>query len=218
MSHKRKYKKDSFTGEKKKAWNRGKRTKMPATVIEGLAATDKGSFYNQQAWLEEYTYGEGLYYKREHSNSSDFFSDVKSSYGKSDSDSDYFEEPLKKNKEIKIDYGNTSDVKKPNSRDKNIIIFIDSLTTLIAKFAVCKKCHGQIKVIEDYSNSVGLARTFKIECNRKENSLRMTPKNGRFHEINLAFVLACRLLGKGRAGGRKLTALLNLYEPIRKKA
>ena len=51
MSHKRKYKKDSFTGEKKKAWNRGKRTKMPATVIEGLAATDKGSFYNQQACL-----------------------------------------------------------------------------------------------------------------------------------------------------------------------
>ena len=73
MSHKRKYKKDSFTGEKEKAWNRGKRTKMPATVIEGLAATDKGSFYNQQAWLEEYTYGEGLYYKSEHSNSSDFF-------------------------------------------------------------------------------------------------------------------------------------------------
>ena len=47
MSHKRKYKKYSFTGGKKKAWNRGKRTKMPATVIEGLAATDKGSFYNQ---------------------------------------------------------------------------------------------------------------------------------------------------------------------------
>ena len=46
----------------------------------------------------------------------------------------------------------------------------------------------------------------------------MTPKNGRFHEINRAFVLACRLLGKGRAGGRKLTTLLNLYEAISKKA
>ena len=74
------------------------------------------------------------------------------------------------------------------------------------------------KGIEDYSDSVGQARTFKIGCNRKENSLRMTPKNGRFHEINRAFVLACRLLGKGRAGGRKLTTLLNLYEAISKKA
>ena len=122
---------------------------MPVTVTEGLAATDKGSFYNQQAWLEEYTYGESLYYKGEYSDSSDFFSDSESSYGESDSDSDYFEEPLKNNKEIKIDYGNTSYVKKPNSRDKNIIISTESLTTVITKFTVRKKCHGQIKVIED---------------------------------------------------------------------
>ena len=42
----------------------------------------------------------------------------------------------------------------------------------------------------------------------------MTPKNGRFHEINRAFVLACRLLRKVHAGGKKLTALLNLDKPI----
>ena len=29
-------------GEKRKAWDRGKRTKMLVTVTEGLAATDKG--------------------------------------------------------------------------------------------------------------------------------------------------------------------------------
>ena len=28
--------------KKMKAWNRGKRTQMPVTVTEGLAATDKG--------------------------------------------------------------------------------------------------------------------------------------------------------------------------------
>ena len=41
MSDKRKYKKDSYTEKKSKAWNREKRTQMPVT--EGLAATDKGS-------------------------------------------------------------------------------------------------------------------------------------------------------------------------------
>ena len=41
MPHKRKYKKDSFTEKKMKAWNRGKRTRMLFTVTEGLAATDK---------------------------------------------------------------------------------------------------------------------------------------------------------------------------------
>ena len=42
MSDKRKYKKDSFTDKKRKAWNRGKRTQMPVTVTEGLAAADMG--------------------------------------------------------------------------------------------------------------------------------------------------------------------------------
>ena len=92
-------------------------------------------FYDKQAWLEEYTYGEGLYYKGEHSDSSDVFSDVESSYAKSDNNSDYFEEPLKNNKEIKIDHRNTSDVKKPNACNKNIIIYIESLTKL-TKFTV----------------------------------------------------------------------------------
>ena len=66
--------------------NEGKQTGTSVTVTKGLAATDKGSFYNQKAWLEEYTYGEGLYYKGEHSNSSVFFH-VESNYGESDSDS-----------------------------------------------------------------------------------------------------------------------------------
>ena len=59
---------------------------MSVTVTKGLAATDKGSFYYQQAWLGECTYVEGLYYKGEHSHSSDFF-DVESSFGESHSDS-----------------------------------------------------------------------------------------------------------------------------------
>ena len=42
MSNKRKYKKDSITEQKRKAWNRGKRTQMPVTVTEGLAVTGKG--------------------------------------------------------------------------------------------------------------------------------------------------------------------------------
>ena len=127
MSDKRKCKIDSFTGKRRNTWNRRKRTKMPVTVTEDLSATDKGSFFNQQAWLEEQTYGEGLYYRGEHSDSNDFFSDAESSYGETDSDSDYFEEPLKNNKEIEIDYSNTLDAKKPNSSDKDIIICIQSL-------------------------------------------------------------------------------------------
>ena len=65
-----------------------------------------------------------------------------------------------------------------------------------------------------------MARNFKIECNRKEctkTSVRITLRNRRFHEINRAFVLACRLLEKGHAGGKKVTTVLNLDKPMSKK-
>ena len=42
MLNKRKYKKDSFTEQKRKEWDRGKQTQMPLTVTKGLTATDKG--------------------------------------------------------------------------------------------------------------------------------------------------------------------------------
>ena len=72
-----------------------------------------------------------MYYKGEHGDGCDFFSDVESSYGESDSDSDYFEE-------TKIDYSNTLDVKEPNLLDKNIVLSIESLTALITKFTDIK--------------------------------------------------------------------------------
>ena len=40
MSDKRKFKKDSFTEKKRKAWNIGKQTQMPVTITEVQAATD----------------------------------------------------------------------------------------------------------------------------------------------------------------------------------
>ena len=41
MSDKQKYKKDSFTGKKSKAWNRRKGTQTPFTLTEDFAATDR---------------------------------------------------------------------------------------------------------------------------------------------------------------------------------
>ena len=49
---------------------------------------------------------------------------------------------------------------------------------LITQFTVCKIAQGEINVfMEDFSNSVGLERTLKIECNHKEcnkNSITIT--------------------------------------------
>ena len=42
MSDKQKYKKDSVTEKKRKNWNWEKRTQMPVSTTEGLAAIDTG--------------------------------------------------------------------------------------------------------------------------------------------------------------------------------
>ena len=43
-------------------------------------------------------------------------------------------------------------------------------------------------------------------------------ENRCFQEISRAFVIACCLFGKDHAGGKKITAVLNLNKPISKKA
>ena len=45
----------------KAAWNK-KAKKFEKSRQEGLAESDKGSYYQQQQWLEEYDYGSCYYY------------------------------------------------------------------------------------------------------------------------------------------------------------
>ena len=41
------------------AWNKRKDKTMTQDALVNLAESDKGSFYNQKEWLQEYEYGEG---------------------------------------------------------------------------------------------------------------------------------------------------------------
>ena len=42
-----------FTGHKKqKSWNNAKEKYMPGERRQNLAGTDRGSFYNQEEWVE----------------------------------------------------------------------------------------------------------------------------------------------------------------------
>ena len=51
---------------KRTAWNKRKDKTMTLDTQVNLAKSDKGSFYNQKGWLEEYKYGKGMFYS-EHS-------------------------------------------------------------------------------------------------------------------------------------------------------
>ena len=47
---------------KRTAWNKKKDKSMTLDTKVNLAESDKGSFYNQKEWLEEYKYGKVMFY------------------------------------------------------------------------------------------------------------------------------------------------------------
>ena len=47
---------------KRTAWNKRKDKTVTLDTQVNLAESDKGFFYNQKKWLEEYEYGKGMFY------------------------------------------------------------------------------------------------------------------------------------------------------------
>ena len=62
-SDKRKYQRNCAFSSKRKgtAWNKRKNKTMSLDTQVSLTESDKGSFYNQKEWLEEYEYGKGMF-------------------------------------------------------------------------------------------------------------------------------------------------------------
>ena len=60
----RKYQRNcAFSFKRKRtAWNKRKDKTMTFDTQVNLAESDKGSFYNQKEWLEEYEYGKCMFY------------------------------------------------------------------------------------------------------------------------------------------------------------
>ena len=63
-NHKRKYQRNcAFSFKRKRAaWNKRKDKTMNFDTQVRLAESDKGYFYNQKEWLEEYEYRKGIFY------------------------------------------------------------------------------------------------------------------------------------------------------------
>ena len=107
--------------------------------------------------------------------------------------------------------------------DKNIVVSVSILERLICSSTVCKYRHESVSLIEDQQYSAGLARRFKMHCTSTNCQPKnpkpfsdMTRKSGQFYEINRAFTLACRLVGRGYSAATKITSVLNLDRPVSK--
>ena len=149
---KRKYQRNcAFSFKRKRtAWNKRKDKTMTLDTQVNLAESDKGSFYNQKEWLEEYEYGKGMFYSE--------YVDNKNYTSSEDNNSNWEESSSEDDK------SSDSNTEELPVEDKNIVVSLLILRRLICSSMVCKDCHESVSLIEDQQYSAGLARRFKIQC------------------------------------------------------
>ena len=209
-------KKNHFCGGKKRvAWNKKMNTIMDKRKREYLKVTDRGSYYNQEVWMEEqWDKNFGIY-----SNEIDI--DDESYYLLSEND---FSDSGDSTSESKIENNVTVDVTPDNGFNipcGYAIVCPQILQAMISDRAICKVCHGSLlRLKEKYSACQSLGRVWTLQCENLECSehasetWNMTPKKDKFFEVNRALVLALRSVGRGRSSATKITSLLNLPAPI----
>lgn len=94
----------------------------------------------------------------------------------------------------------------------------------LKKTTVCKICTNSNVELQNESR-IGLGEAWTAVCLNKEcdshvltKSFHSTPKNvnGRFYDVNRAFVLALRVIGRGYSAAEKLNSVLNIQHPVYK--
>lgn len=104
--------------------------------------------------------------------------------------------------------------------DNNIIISMAILTNAFKEFAICRLCHGELRLLEVEENRNGLACQLLLLCLHcdKENvfwtSNKCRPRsNENLFVVNMRMFYGLRCIGKGGEGGKVLCGLLNLPRP-----
>ena len=125
----------------------------------------------------------------------------------------------------KITYNSSSSESNTSLDEENTdppqywIVDILNLTAAFQKGCVCRKCHGNVELLEIESCRAGLGTKFSAWCVNSQCSMNEsfypTNKMNRVSEVNKKSVLASRMIGKGHTGLSKFCSILGgLLSPI----
>ena len=208
MSEKKRKKTSCPFASSKKAKRRksGSETK-PFSVerSKSLALSDRGSYFNQHEWLKEVD-----------------------ETGPEEKGEEQAPSSASRTKLLVNGRGSeTSTVRESSNVDQwdklrgRTIVSGDILQENLAKSVCCRFCHSNCELFENVTGRRGLGATWKVRCENHEcpshsfASSFSTTERGLCFDVNRAFVLGMRTIGRGQSAAVKALSFLGL-RPINK--
>ncbi|CAH3014293.1 unnamed protein product, partial [Porites evermanni] len=173
---------------------------------------DKGSFYQQEKWLEEL----------------DIQKSKNAAVAESASRSKIqLEEPDEESQLSSSTPSTDGTLACANGTWKTIsgraIVSTEKLLEKLVESVSCRFCQGRVQVMENVATKHGLGSTWRIQCenescpSHKTNSVLNSSEKSRAFEMNRASVLGLRAIGGGHSAASKFFSFLGLA-PINKNA
>lgn len=163
-----------------------------------MAESDKGSFYQQEKWLEEL----------------DIQKSENAAVAESASRSKIqLEEP---DEESQLSSSTPSADGTWKTISGRAIVSSEKLLEKLDESVSCRFCQGRVQVMENVATKHGLGSTWRIQCenescpSHKTNSVFNSSEKSRAFEINRASVLGLRAIGGGHSAASKFFSFLGL--------
>lgn len=201
------------SSKKRKKRRKTETITMNEGAKSGLAASDKGSYY-QQCF----------------SSSSD--SDEDEPVGSSRQKIEYKEQ--KGAVEIRAEFEDWESDDESESCDEfdddessDSLTIIDGqlLQDALKESAICRDCKtGELQLLKDETTRNGQGQIWILQCkcmdcksHNNPKRFHTSPKRSRFYDVNRAIVLAFRSIGCGYSAAQKFCSIVNLPNPVGKK-
>ena len=225
LSKGKKKRSDPFSTRKR--WKRKPKTKLSEENKIYLAATDKGSYFNQvKQWPQLLS--------ENNSNNPNLSSSISRSRKKLETGKESF---LKRKadelelsetecEDVSDDSGSELAVESQSAgydlpKNGNFVCSVACLQQMLENAAICKDCHNPLVLLEKTGSRQGLAALWLFNCINSACTSHVTrvpiptsERTGQKYNINVSSVVAFRAIGKGRTAAEKCFAILDLPSPV----
>ena len=203
MSSKKRRKRSCPFASARKPAKRTRTKEFCSAWAETLAVSDKGSYFNQEMWLQE---------AKEESVDENAVSASRMKISV----------PVDSLQDSERDEGVECREESWQRLNGRTIVSGETLVEKLEEAVCCRVCHADVTLLENVNSKSGLGSTWTVDCSDEKcpSKERNTPFNttprGKGFEINRAAVLGFRTIARGHTAASKMLSFLGL-KPINKQ-